>query len=137
MNDVAVNTLSDDPTPQLLNTNNELVYILPNLAADTQGMTGNTVNYGMDGKYTLSEMNTEQPGFFENIIEQTGTALGGAIQTAVQTGSTALNNAITNAAPTTTTPATTATPSTMTPQKWGMLALGVLAVIWVYKQSKK
>lgn len=77
------------------------------------------------------------PGFFENILNQTGETIGNAIVNTVSTGSTAANTAINNLAPAQQ-PATAPVVASpvMSGQMMGLLAVGALVVYFVVKNQK-
>lgn len=75
------------------------------------------------------------PGFFENIINQTGETIGNVIVNTVNAGSTAANAAINELAPAPKPAPVVASPA-MSGQMMGLLAVGALVVYFVVKNQK-
>lgn len=75
------------------------------------------------------------PGFFENILNQTGETIGNVIVNTVNAGSTAANAAINDLAPAPKPAPVVASPA-MSGQMMGLLAVGALVVYFVVKNQK-
>jgi hypothetical protein len=142
MNETPV-AYEDNNTPwnQLYDTGGAKVDYLP-LMQNMEGnvYAGGSLNgvEGPAGGSPVAGATTVQPaGWFENILNQTGNVLGDLVRGTVETGAGVLQDGIRSLGPNQPAPVAAPDANAVNVQKWGMIALGVVLVVWAYKQSKK
>lgn len=154
MNETPVAYEEDTSTPwnQLYDTAGEKVAYLPAPVYDSPivGKTDSEIamEFGPSSGYVPANAfqppptekfmeSNNAPGFFENILNQTGETIGNVIVNTVNAGSTAVNTAIKDLAPAPRTqPAPVVRSPAMSGQMMGLLAVGALVVYFVVKNQK-